>query len=484
MSAAAAPAISTISNPAISFKRWATLSTIVLADAVALFAANSLAILTRYACNGQFNPSDYWVFAPMLGLFLSVFAISGLYPGIAINAVDEFGRILRATSITYLLIISATFLTKRSADYSRVIFLLAWALSLFLLLALRPAVRRWAATKSWWGVPTVILGAGSVGQAMCTALQGNPSFGLRPVALLDEYISDYDLRPEIAANCVVGSLSLARQFVGASRYCYAIVARPDLTSPQIAAIISNYAADFPHVLVIPDVFGLSSLWVSAKEVGGMLGFEVRQTLVHRVPRFAKRTLDLVMASAVAVAASPVFALLYLSVIATSAGSAFYGQRRIGCDGRVFTAWKFRTMHPNADGVLDEYLAANPEMRLEWERDQKLRKDPRVTAVGRFLRKTSLDELPQLWNVLRGEMSLVGPRPIVGAEIVKYGERFTLYKKVRPGITGLWQISGRNDTTYQARTEFDEYYVRNWSVSLDLYILLRTVKTVLRGEGAY
>jgi lipopolysaccharide/colanic/teichoic acid biosynthesis glycosyltransferase len=142
------------------------------------------------------------------------------------------------------------------------------------------------------------------------------------------------------------------------------------------------------------------------------------------------------------------------------------------------------MVASADQVLNDYLAANPEMRAEWERDHKLRKDPRITRIGRFLRKTSLDELPQLINVLRGEMSLVGPRPIVDSEIEKYGKSFALYTQVIPGLTGLWQVSGRNETTYQERVELDNYYVRNWSPWLDIYLLARTVKVVVTGYGAY
>jgi lipopolysaccharide/colanic/teichoic acid biosynthesis glycosyltransferase len=139
---------------------------------------------------------------------------------------------------------------------------------------------------------------------------------------------------------------------------------------------------------------------------------------------------------------------------------------------------------NADLALTEYLAANPEAQAEWNLDHKLRNDPRITRIGKFLRKTSLDELPQLWNVLRGEMSLVGPRPIVDAEISKYAEHFDLYAKVKPGITGMWQISGRNDTTYEERVGLDAFYSRNWSPFLDIYILARTIKVVLLREGAY
>ena len=154
------------------------------------------------------------------------------------------------------------------------------------------------------------------------------------------------------------------------------------------------------------------------------------------------------------------------------------------EGRRFRAWKFRTMHMNADALLQEHLERDPALRAEWEKDHKLKNDPRVTWIGKILRKTSLDELPQLWNVFCGEMSLVGPRPIVDAEIPKYGDHYDQYEKVPPGITGLWQISGRNNTSYEERVAFDAFYVRNWSPWFDLYILACTVKVVLRGEGAY
>jgi lipopolysaccharide/colanic/teichoic acid biosynthesis glycosyltransferase len=162
----------------------------------------------------------------------------------------------------------------------------------------------------------------------------------------------------------------------------------------------------------------------------------------------------------------------------------YSQPRIGKDRRVFRAWKFRTMMPEADGLLEEFLERNPARRLEWRVNRKLQNDPRLTPVGRFLRQFSLDELPQLWNVFAGQMSLTGPRPIAADELVRYGEGIELYTKVLPGITGLWQVSGRSDTTYDERVRLDEYYVRNWSVWMDLWILGRTLRCVITRRGAY
>jgi Undecaprenyl-phosphate galactose phosphotransferase WbaP len=198
----------------------------------------------------------------------------------------------------------------------------------------------------------------------------------------------------------------------------------------------------------------------------------------------KRTVDLVLTMAGGLLLLPLLFYIAVAVKLSSRGPVLYGHERIGRGGRRFRAWKFRSMLQHSDQVLEAYLEAHPDLRAEWEKDHKLRYDPRITKIGRFIRLTSLDELPQLWNVVRGQMSLVGPRPIVDAEIVKYGPYYQLYTMVQPGITGLWQVSGRNNTTYQERVELDAYYVRNWSPWMDVYLLIRTIKIVIFAHGAY
>ena len=180
----------------------------------------------------------------------------------------------------------------------------------------------------------------------------------------------------------------------------------------------------------------------------------------------------------------VFFVIMILIALDSEGPVFYRQARIGRYGRRFYVYKFRTMVQNADQVLQTYLDQSPELKAEWSANHKLKKDPRVTRVGAVLRKTSLDELPQLWNIMISDMSLIGPRPIVDAEVEKYGDCFELYKQVRPGLTGLWQVSGRSDTSYKRRVELDEYYILNRSLKLDLQILWKTVLVVLRKDGAY
>ena len=210
---------------------------------------------------------------------------------------------------------------------------------------------------------------------------------------------------------------------------------------------------------------------------------MRNNLARRFPQLVKRCFDLVVSATVLLLGSPVF--LYIAIkVAGSGGPIFFGHTRVGQHRKAFKCYKFRTMAPDADRLLAELLANDPEARAEWERDFKLKNDPRITPIGRFLRKTSLDEIPQLWNVLKGEMSLVGPRPVVTAELERYGTQVDYYCEARPGITGLWQISGRNDVSYDTRVYLDAWYVKNWSLFNDIVILFKTVKVIFRTEGAY
>ena len=197
----------------------------------------------------------------------------------------------------------------------------------------------------------------------------------------------------------------------------------------------------------------------------------------------KRVFDVFSAFCGLALLAPILLTVALLITLSDRGPALYGHRRVGRQGRTFLCWKFRSMVRNGDAVLAQYLAQNPAAEREWRETQKLAHDPRVTAIGRFLRKTSIDELPQLWNVLVGQMSVIGPRPITRAELDRYGKDRRYYLLVRPGITGLWQVSGRNSTTYDRRIAIDRTYLENWSYSQDFMILWKTVPAVLKSEGA-
>lgn len=210
---------------------------------------------------------------------------------------------------------------------------------------------------------------------------------------------------------------------------------------------------------------------------------VKYSVSKRSSRFIKRAMDIIGSITIILVLFPLFLVLYF-LIKKDGEDVIYSHERIGRDGKVFKCLKFRTMVVNSQEVLEELLNNDPIARAEWEKDFKLKNDPRITKVGHFLRKTSLDELPQLFNVLKGEMSLVGPRPIVQEELVRYRDDVSYYLMVKPGITGLWQVSGRNDVDYDTRVYLDSWYVKNWSLWSDIIILLKTVNVVLGRKGAY
>ncbi|MBI4876621.1 MAG: sugar transferase [Acidobacteria bacterium] len=207
-------------------------------------------------------------------------------------------------------------------------------------------------------------------------------------------------------------------------------------------------------------------------------------LLNPACRRIKRVFDVLFALVLALVALPFAAGIALAIVLETRGPVFFGHMRVGRGRRRFRLWKFRSMVVNADGVLQKHLDLHPDDLAEWLSTHKLKDDPRVTRVGRLLRRSSLDELPQIWNILRGDMSMIGPRPIVEDEIPKFGPVFSLYTQVSPGLTGLWQVSGRNDTTYRQRTALDEEYILHWSLWKDLLVLLRTVRVVILGHGAY
>lgn len=460
---------------------FAMASLFAVSDLLGLLLVWSMSVWVRYAFGGQFGLLLYWNLVPCLGLFLVSNALVGLYPGILLSPPEELKKLSQSTSVIFLAMSGAVFLSKQGELYSRGIFLMAWLGALLVLPLFRSLVRRQVHAKEWWGHPAVILGAGKTGREVCKALTREHRLGLRPVAFFDDDPSKAGAM--IQGVPVEGDLHSAGNFVGECRDAVAIVAMPGVSPARLVEILEGPASEFRRLILIPDLFGTSSLWISAFDLGGILGLEVHQKLLDPRRQRVKRCMEI----GLILVFLPVLMLLSL-VIAIwikkdSSGPVFYGQKRIGLGGQDIQIWKFRTMVQDADETLQECLANDPGLRAEWEENHKLNWDPRVTSVGRILRKTSLDELPQLWNVLLGDLSLVGPRPIVWDEVDKYQAGFALYKKVKPGLTGLWQVSGRSETTYAERVRLDAYYVRNWSVWFDIYILLKTPGEVLRGRGA-
>jgi Undecaprenyl-phosphate galactose phosphotransferase WbaP len=394
--------------------------------------------------------------------------------------VDELRRSVRATILAFLSLWSATYFFH-DVSHSRLTFLLACLFTLFFVPSFRAAARRLFANRPWWGCPVAILGLGVTGKRVLDTLLKNPRIGLKPVAVLDDNPSRYlDVHEAITR----GPLSRCLEITRDNRISYAIVCMPGLSRKELLMLLDRYGHCFGRVMVIPDLIGMASLGMCVRDVGGIIGLEVTRQLLRPSAQFAKRALDLAITIAFAPLFLPLVALMAALIRLESPGPALYANERIGYRGRMFKAWKLRSMVVNGDEVLRRYLNDHPEEKQIWQTKQKLKRDPRLTGIGRFLRKTSIDEIPQFWNVLKGDMSVVGPRPFLESQVEMYGPSFQLYKQVRPGITGLWQVSGRNHLTFKERVQLDAYVIQNWSVWMDIYILARTISVVLTAKGAY
>jgi Undecaprenyl-phosphate galactose phosphotransferase WbaP len=453
----------------------------LLSDLLALVCGGMFSVYLRHLLQGEFQLTFYWEHWPVLAFFLLSYAMAGLYPGILISPPEELKKTTLATSAGFVLLAIGVFLAKGADLYSRGIFFMAWMSLLILVPTFRMITRRSCTGRKWWGYPAIILGAGESGTIVVNTLKVRPRLGVRPVALLDD-----DSRKQgttIHGVPVLGGLNKARELSRTWTHPIAILAMPGLKPAHTRRIIELNCSRFRRIIVVPDLFECSSLWVKTVDFGGILGFDVVQKLVDKKRQAFKRIFDLCLITLALPVLVPVFIILALAIKLDSRGPVFFRHKRVRNRDSFFHVLKFRTMVPDADQVLGEYLAKSPELRREWEAKHKLQHDPRITRVGRFLRKTSLDELPQIWNVITGDLSLIGPRPIVEEEIKRYKKAFRLYEKVRPGITGLWQISGRNNTTYDQRVDLDTYYVRNWSIWFDIYILAMTPAAVIKGNGA-
>jgi Undecaprenyl-phosphate galactose phosphotransferase WbaP len=469
------------SHSAVSFAApLPTVACLALADSSAILTAILLAAQVRQVLIGGPTASivDLTLTA---GIFtLCSLVAARLYPGVCENPVGELRRTVLAVTLSFLCLGASTFVFH-DLSQSRIIVLVAYLFSVLLVPLFRGLVRSAFAKRSWWGSPVVVIGFGETGRRVLKTLQDHPERGLRPVAVLDDELSAHE---DIGPGLIAGPLSSCFEIAREHRISYGILCMPNLSREEILPLLNRYGQCFSHIMLIPDLMGMASLDVNVREVGGLVGLEVTQKLLRPSAQYAKRTIDLALTVAGAVFVLPLIAVVAAVIKLESEGSVFYRNERIGYRGQKFNAWKLRSMVTNGDEVLMRYLEANPDEKTAWDKTQKLKRDPRITRVGRIIRKTSIDELPQLWNVLRGEMSLVGPRPFLQSQIEMYGPSFELYKRVRPGITGLWQVSGRNQLGFSERVRLDAYVIQNWSVWLDLYILARTFKAVITAKGAY
>jgi Undecaprenyl-phosphate galactose phosphotransferase WbaP len=371
---------------------------------------------------------------------------------------------------------------------SRSWFVTAWMIALAVVPVTRIVVKRLLIRANRWQRPTVIVGVGTNAKEASKALYSEPLMGLQVIAFLSlpgEAVSETTID--------VGDRAIPVQSLNEDPYAML----DSLGSPQIIValeaesliphqkLLQILSARYSDLSIIPPLRGLPLYGMEMTHFFSheVLMLTVRNNLARPGLRLVKRLFDIIASIVLLIVLAPLFAFLSWQ-IRRSGGGAIFGHLRIGQHGKPFYCLKFRTMVPDADKVLADVLARDPDARAEWEKDFKLKNDPRVTPIGQFLRETSLDELPQLWNVFRGDMSLVGPRPIIEEELKRYGNQVGYYLEARPGITGLWQISGRNNTGYDDRVALDCWYVRNWSLWYDLVVLVKTIRVVFRKEGAY
>lgn len=459
-----------------------TTAPLVVADAAALLASIlvAVAVIILATPNAVVPTLANQVLVVSAGYF--VFGVlSGLFPGSGTSPVVELRQSVLGVwaSFGLMLVLNLTLAVLSSSEV--LLGIIGVSLATVLVPMFRMVSRKLLSRTSWWGERTLIVGAGPQGRALYRFYSRAPERGLRPIGVVDSVsVRDH----EDTGIPYLGSVSELERLRRRYNCRWVIVAPGGCEQMDMGQVMAK-AADVPNLLILPSQFLLPSLWATTRECAGVLGVHLRDHLQDKLALGLKRGIDLVLALAALAFLSPLLLLIVLWVKWKSPGPAFYGHTRIGRDGKLFKAWKFRSMVTDADKVLESFLEQDPEMRRQWVEDQKLKEDPRIIpGIGGFLRKTSLDELPQLWNVVKGEMSLVGPRPIVKNEVDRYREMYPLYLRVRPGITGLWQISGRNDTSYEHRVRLDSYYVCNWSNWLDAYIVIRTVRTILLREGAY
>ena len=496
------------------------------ADLAAITLAFALGYSLRGIFPGSLSPDNYLGLYPALLLFPTLFAAMNLYPGTLMHPAEELKLLSRATTVGFALIAVSFFLFKNADIFSRAFFLSAWVFALFLVPLFRHIVRVYCGRFIWWKTPVIFFGGEDDIRNFGLRLSKVKTLGFAPVAsiiispaprgvsarVMDAVESKDDFsimdegtcpangeeaRTTAASKGVWGeeqyritmeSNALATGLLGelAQKYPNAVVNifTGSIRQEQQEYLLRTAGEHFYHLIVVPPMDWLYCIPDKVANLGGAFALTLRRNLCDARRLCLKRTFDLAACTALSLMALPFFLCLTLLIKLDSPGPALFRQTRIGQGGKSFRVFKFRTMQANAEAVLKSYLAAHPEEAREWKATQKLKHDPRITRIGRFLRKTSLDELPQVLNVFLGEMSLVGPRPIVQEEIARYGEVFALYAQVPPGITGLWQISGRNDISYEERVELDRYYITNWSIWFDWYILARTVPVVLGKKGAY
>ena len=458
--------------------RSLTVLSFVLVDVIALLCSASFSFSMAELLWPGLMGRHLLIALPVLAMQGVIFAASGLYTSTAMHPAEEMRRVAVLVSLVFLVYTAAYF--GGYHEWMMVgLLVVMWSNALFLTICGRVFLRIFFAPISWWGYPVVVVGNGEMSDMAIRTMKRWPEMGFKPIVLLDPS----NEAEEIDGVPVCQDYGLAPRLARELKIPCAVVAVSGLALCKRHAMLSRYAKFFDRLLVIPETAGTDFLWTTSGFFQGMHGYDVQHNYNKRIARSCKRGMDVLGALVGILLLAPLWAAIMVLIKLDSQGPIFYRQLRMGEKGRVFDVLKFRSMHVDADRKLHVLLEEDPEMRREYEAYRKLREDPRVTRVGNVLRRFSLDELPQLWNVLWGHMSLVGPRAYTLNELDVMNHMESVIIQSRPGLTGLWQVSGRNQLSFEERVSLDVHYTHNWNFWLDAYILARTVPVVLTGKGA-
>ncbi|MBR3623538.1 MAG: undecaprenyl-phosphate galactose phosphotransferase WbaP [Selenomonadaceae bacterium] len=372
---------------------------------------------------------------------------------------------------------------KVGGDVSRLFAGLTGIFAFFFLSVGRYIFRELLNRLHFFETTVLFIGMGRTAELVLDSFNGMGGGGYRVLGFLDDNPKSRKLKRKYR---VLGKFKHLERVIHLTKVKNVIITAPGLKNADLVDLVARVRPLVENVAFVPDFVGAPVENLVAESLGesGVIFLRVKNNLAKAYNRAFKRLFDLILTLSGMVFVLPIGILICLLIRLDSKGPVIFSHRRIGQNGKEFNCYKFRSMVVDSEKVLKELLANDPAAKEEWEREFKLKDDPRITKIGRFLRKTSLDELPQLINVLKGEMSLVGPRPIVEAEIAKYGEYFADFCLVPPGMTGVWQVNGRSDTTYPERVQMDSWYVKNWSPWIDIIYLIKTFAVVIKGKGAY
>lgn len=451
--------------------RLRTFGVTLTSDLLALLGA-ALSVHFLLQTPGAWMSSEQ---ALLIGVMLAQFWATNLYPGMGLNPAQEMKTLTKLSLMAGMIVFAFGWFSPLIDKLQVKEIALTTAAAIPCLLAARWAGRIMAVQAHLWGEPVALIGHPESLADMDSFFQCRRRLGFLPVICLPS---------QAASPSEKQWLSWPLDFFSQRGIQTALVSARAMSDPQGAELRQALLARFQRLVFISEMDWMDGSSVVYHDLEGVLGMEARRSFLPFWGQIFKRAFDIGLALTAGALLTPVLLLTAILIRLESPGPVLYTQPRVGKNGRLFRVFKFRSMHVNADAVLQTYLQANPQARAEWQETQKLRHDPRITRVGCWIRKFSIDELPQLWNILTGDMSAVGPRPILPEQKNLYGKTLETYTSLRPGLTGFWQVSGRNKTSFQQRVLFDQYYVRNWSGWLDIYILLRTVWVVLSREGAY